>query len=147
MDTPAGKIFIKELRGHIIYIGFEDPCQKEVVTPLIRRTKDELSEYFNGERKEFTVPVAVYGISILNSVCDSLQKIPYGETRTYKEIAEDIGKPKAIRAVATAIGNNPVSIIIPCHRVIGSDGEMRGYAGGIPFKEFLLEVEGRTLQK
>jgi methylated-DNA-[protein]-cysteine S-methyltransferase len=147
MDTPAGKIYIRELTGNITYIGFEDPHQNETVTPLIRKTIDQLNEYFNGERKEFSVPFGVNGSELQVAVCDSLLKIPYGETRTYKEISEDIGNPKAIRAVASTIGKNPVSIIIPCHRVIGSDGKMRGYAGGIPFKEFLLGVEGRKPQK
>jgi O-6-methylguanine DNA methyltransferase len=139
--TPAGIVYITESNGKISYIGFRGECFGET-TPLIKRTMDQLIEYFNGVRKEFDIPFIVNGNEFQKAVCDSLMKIPYGETTTYKAIAADIGKPTAIRAVATAIGKNPISVIIPCHRVIGSDGNMRGYAGGIPFKEFLLETEG-----
>jgi methylated-DNA-[protein]-cysteine S-methyltransferase len=142
MDTPAGMIYIHEIDNKITYIGFENTCKSENITPLIRKTIEQLNEYFSGKRKEFSIPLSVNESDLQNAVCNSLLKISYGETRTYKEIAADIGNPKAIRAVASAIGRNPISIIIPCHRVIGSDGNMRGYAGGIPFKEHLLGVEG-----
>jgi len=140
--TPAGMIYIRESGGMITYIGFENICSAEKVTPLIKRTTDQLNEYLSGKRKGFDVPYAVNGSKLQKDVCGALLRIPYGETVTYKDIAKDIGNPTAVRAVATAIGKNPISIIIPCHRVIGSDGKMRGYAGGIPFKEFLLEAEG-----
>ena len=140
--TPAGTVYIHESGGCIVYIGFRKTCPDDGITPLIKETMEQLNEYFDGKRKEFSIPFRAEGSTLQKDVCRSLMKIPYGETRTYKEIAEDIGNPKAVRAVATAIGKNPLSIIIPCHRVIGSDGNMRGYAGGIPFKEYLLGVEG-----
>jgi len=141
-------IYIRASGETIVYIGFENVKEKENVTPVIKRTIEQLNEYFSGKRKEFDIPLNVEGSELQKNVCDSLMKIPYGETVTYKDIANDIGNPKAIRAVATAIGKNPISIIIPCHRVIGSDGNMRGYAGGIPFKEYLLGVEKwRPLKK
>ena len=140
--TPAGTVHIRELDGKITYIGFEDTCGEKRITPLIERTICQLNEYIRGERKGFDIPFAVNGSELQRSVCDSLMRIPYGETVTYKDVAKDIGNPTAVRAVATAIGRNPIAIIIPCHRVIGSDGRMRGYAGGIPFKEFLLGTEG-----
>ena len=141
-DTPAGKIFICESAGKIIHIGFERTMMDETSTPLIEETKKQLDEYINGKRRTFNFPFAVLGSELQNDVCNALMRIPYGETRTYKEIATDVGRPTAVRAVASAIGRNPIAIVIPCHRVIGSDGRMRGFAGGIPFKEYLLGVEG-----
>ena len=142
LKTSAGTIYIQESEGTIIHIGFRDPNIREHMTPLLKEATDQLMEYFNGKRKDFDITFAVIGSELQKDVCNSLMKIPYGETRTYKEIAKDVGRPKAIRAVATAIGKNPVSVVIPCHRVIGSDGNMRGFGGGIPFKEYLLGVEG-----
>jgi len=139
--TPAGMIYICESAGKIIHIGFERTAANESSTPLIEKTKKQLDEYFAGKRKEFDLPYTVLGSDLQKDVCDALTKIPYGGTRTYKEIAAAVGRPTAVRAVATAIGRNPIAIVIPCHRVIGSDGNMRGFAGGIPFKEYLLSVE------
>jgi len=140
-ETPVGTLYICGFGGTLTYMGFEKTFTDERITPLIKDTTEQLNEYFNRKRKHFTIPFTVGGSELQRNVCDTLAKIPYGETRTYKDIAESIGNPKAIRAVATAIGKNPISLIIPCHRVIGSDGKMRGYAGGIPFKEYLLELE------
>jgi len=140
-ETPAGTVYICGFGKTVTYIGFEKTFTEEKVTSLIKETTEQLNEYFSRGRKHFTVPFTVGGSELQKKVCDALMKIPYGETRTYGDIAESIGNPKAIRAVATAIGKNPVSLIIPCHRVIGTDGKMRGYAGGIPFKEYLLELE------
>ncbi|MCL2607195.1 MAG: methylated-DNA--[protein]-cysteine S-methyltransferase [Methanomassiliicoccaceae archaeon] len=139
--TPAGTLYICGFGETVTYIGFEKTFTRERITPLIENVIEQLNEYFNRERKHFTIPFEVGGSELQKNVCSALMKIPYGETRTYKDIAESAGNPKAIRAVATAIGKNPVSLVIPCHRVIGSDGKMRGYAGGIPFKEYLLELE------
>ena len=141
LRTPPGMLYIRESGGSIIYIGFEKDDGPETVTPLIKRTEDQLNEYFAGKRKEFGIPLRSCGSDLQKSVWDALTKIPYGETRTYKQIASDAGRPEAIRAVASMIGKNPISVIVPCHRVIGSDGKMRGYAGGIPFKEYLLRLE------
>ena len=142
LETPAGTVHICASGESITYIGFEKRYDIEGTSEVIERTIVQLNEYFSGKRKEFDIPFIVEGSELQKNVCGSLMKIPYGETRTYREIAADIGIPRAVRAVASAIGRNPISIVIPCHRVIGSDGKMRGYAGGIPFKEYLLEVEG-----
>jgi methylated-DNA-[protein]-cysteine S-methyltransferase len=135
-------IYICESNGTITNIGFTDTGVRENITPPIKETMKQLNEYFSGKRKEFDLPLSVEGSELQKDVCNSLMKIPYGETRTYADIAKDVGRPRAVRAVATAIGKNPIAIVIPCHRVIGSDGKMRGFAGGIPFKEYLLKVEG-----
>lgn len=110
-------------------------------TLVLRQTADELEKYFSGKLKSFTVPVALHGTPFQRTVWQALREIPYGETRTYQQIAEDIGNPKACRAVGAANGRNPIWIIIPCHRVIGKDGGMTGYAGGLEAKGFLLELE------
>lgn len=107
--------------------------------------REELDEYFDGVRTEFTVPLALVGTEFQRSVWAELRAIGYGTTRTYTELATSIGRPTAIRAVAAANGRNPVSIVVPCHRVIGSDGTLTGYAGGLDRKRFLLDRESRTL--
>jgi len=142
LSTPAGMIYIDGTEEHITWIGFSKPDASEGTTSVIERTVKQLTEYLNGSRREFDLPLKVEGSDLQKAVCGSLTKIPYGKTVTYKDVAADIGNPKAIRAVATAVGRNPISVVIPCHRVIGSDGNMRGFAGGIPFKEYLLGVEG-----
>ncbi len=102
----------------------------------------QLKEYFAGTRKEFDVPLDIEGTDFQKRVWDELQKIPYGKTISYKTLAEKLGDVKAIRAVGKANGQNPIAIIIPCHRVIGADGSLTGYAGGLDIKEKLLHLEG-----
>ena len=101
----------------------------------------QLQEYFAKKRKTFDVQFNLKGTPFQMRVWQQLQKIPYGQTQTYKQIAEAIGKPKASRAVGMAIHNNPIAIIIPCHRVIGSNGKLTGYAGGLDLKQYLLNIE------
>jgi len=144
LSTPAGIIYIQGNEEHITWIGFSKPDAPEGNTPVTERAAEQLTEYLNGSRRVFDLPIIVEGSDLRKAVCSSLMRIPYGETVTYKDVAADIGNPKAIRAVASAVGKNPISVVIPCHRVIGSDGKMRGFAGGIPFKEYLLGVEGWT---
>lgn len=102
----------------------------------------QLREYFSGTLKKFNVPLDINGSDFQMKVWNELKKIPYGETKSYKTIAEKLGDVKSIRAVGKANGQNPLPIIIPCHRVIGSDGRLTGYAGGLDVKEKLLEIEG-----
>lgn len=109
---------------------------------VLEQTEAEMAEYFAGKRRRFTVPLHTPGSEFLQSVWERLRKIPYGETLSYAEMARDIGRPKAVRAVARGNGSNPVSIMIPCHRVIGSDGSLTGYGGGLWRKQRLLELEG-----
>ena len=103
---------------------------------------DQLKEYFAGTRKEFDVPLDIEGTDFQKRVWNELQKIPYGKTISYKTLSEKLGDVKVIRAVGKANGQNPIAIIIPCHRVIGADGSLIGYAGGLLIKEKLLHIEG-----
>ncbi len=109
--------------------------------PHLTHLQSELAEYFSGKRKTFTVPLHTPGTDFQQTVWDALQQIPYGETRTYKQQAVAINNPKAVRAVASANGKNRVGILIPCHRVIGSDGSLVGYGGGLHRKKWLLDLE------
>ena len=110
-------------------------------TSILEETKRQLDEYFEGNRKAFTIPLLLVGSDFQLQVWNELLYIPYGATTSYKEIAQNIGKPKAVRAVAGAIGANGISILIPCHRVIGSDKSLTGYAGGLEAKKILLQIE------
>lgn len=108
---------------------------------LLDKVEKQITEYLLGKRKKFDVTLELEGTEFQKSVWRELLKIPYGETRSYKQIAEGVKKPKAFRAVGTANGRNPVSIIVPCHRVINEGGKMGGYAGGLNIKETLLSLE------
>ncbi len=110
------------------------------VEPL-RQAADQLERYFAGELAQFTCPLDLHGTAFQLQVWSALTRIPYGETRTYMEIAQEIGHPSAVRAVGAANGANPVAIIVPCHRVIGSNGSLTGYGGGLPTKAWLLALE------
>jgi len=105
----------------------------------------QLQAYFSGELKEFNVPLAMEGTEFQLRVWNALRAIPYGETISYAQLAERIGNPKAVRAVGLANGSNPIPIIVPCHRVIGSDGSLTGFGGGLSTKKRLLELESRQL--
>ncbi|ASF38592.1 MULTISPECIES: methylated-DNA--[protein]-cysteine S-methyltransferase [Halobacillus] len=121
------------LRGEFVY----DPEQK-----YVRQTKEELNEYFDGKRTQFSIPLICYGTDFQRGVWRTLvNQIPYGETRSYKEIASTMLSPKAIRAVGGAVNQNPFAIVVPCHRVIGSNGKLVGYAGGLEKKRHLLDFE------
>ena len=102
----------------------------------------QLDEYYRGERQSFDLEFAAKGTEFQKAVWKELEKIPYGESSSYQAIATAVGRPKAVRAVGTAIGSNPISIIVPCHRVLTSDGKLGGYAGGLPAKLTLLQTEG-----
>lgn len=110
--------------------------------PLILETEKQLNEYFLQQRKVFNLPVQTRGTSFQQEVWNLLNQIPYGSMWTYKDIALKMHRPQAVRAIGTAIGRNPISIIIPCHRVIGSNGSLTGFAGGIDRKKILLDLEG-----
>lgn len=108
---------------------------------LCMKTVKELTEYFAGKRKEFDLPINAHGTEFQTKVWKALCDIPYGETRSYSDIAEAIGNSTAVRAVGGANNKNPISIVVPCHRVIGKNGTMVGYGGGLPMKEYLLNIE------
>ncbi len=108
---------------------------------ILAQAERELSEYFAGSRKDFHIPLEIKGTPFQKTVWSELQKIPYGKTTSYKDIAQKVSSEKAVRAVGTANGRNPLSIIVPCHRVIASNGTLSGYAGGVNIKETLLRLE------
>ena len=117
---------------------------EEEETEVIHNARNQLNEYFGGDRKEFDIPLLLVGTTFQKSVWNELLKIPFGQTETYLGITRKIGDEKAIRAVASANGANAISIIVPCHRIVGSRGEMVGYAGGIRVKEKLLGLESEN---
>ena len=141
-----GNIYIKTDENYVYNISFVDinltmegsKYKKNIITEKVIK---QLEEYFNGKRKTFELPVKLIGSEFQKKVWKELQKIPYGQTRTYKDIAIKIGNPNASRAIGNANNKNPIAIIIPCHRVIGSNSKLVGYAGGIDKKFKLLELE------
>lgn len=114
--------------------------------PILRTAEMQLQEYFDGRRKNFQLPLEFCGSEFQTKVWRSLQTIPYGETRSYSELANVIGSPKSCRAVGGANGRNPISIVVPCHRVIGANGKLTGFAGGIKTKSYLLNLEKTILR-
>ena len=116
-------------------------------SPILRQTVEELAEYFEGKRKRFTIPLDIHGTPFQKIVWNQLQKIPYGKTVSYKEIASQINRVNACRAVGNANGKNPLCIVIPCHRVIASDGTLGGYSGGLATKIKLLNLENNASAK
>lgn len=119
----------------------EKKAVREAPEGLALKVFRELDEYFQGKRKTFDIPLRTHGTPFQEKVWAALRAIPYGEVRSYKEVAEAIGHPKAYRAVGMANNANPIFIIVPCHRVIGSDGSLTGYGGGLPMKKALLSLE------
>lgn len=117
---------------------------ERVEHPVLVRTENELNEYFAGKRSAFTVPLDMRGTYFQKQVWEALLGIPYGETRTYGQLANQLGNPKATRAVGAANGRNPIAILVPCHRVIGYSGKLTGFAGGLDAKAYLLRLEGRN---
>lgn len=142
-ESPIGEMTLGATDDALTHLLFgpppESPAQRK--TLLIGQAISELEEYFAGGRQSFTLPLSPQGTPFQKSVWDALLTIPYGQTRTYGQIAAQIGKPKACRAVGLANHNNPISILIPCHRVIGANGSLTGYGGGLPAKKKLLELE------
>jgi len=148
--TPKGICLLDFTDRRMLETEFKDLCKRlnAVILPgtnhLLDTVQSEVAEYFSGKRKNFTVPLDTPGTDFQKSVWQILQDIPYGKTRSYKQQAVAVGNPKAIRAVASANGHNRVSIIIPCHRVIGSDGSLVGYGGGLQRKKWLLDLESEN---
>lgn len=142
-ETEIGTIGIRENNKYItdIYFSKIDTNDNIEETELIKECFLQLKEYFEGNRKSFDLPIDAKGTEFQKKVWDELLKIPYGETKSYKDIALAIGNEKACRAIGMANNKNPIPIIIPCHRVIGSNGKLVGYAGGINVKEKLLNIE------
>ncbi len=139
--SPIGYIYIEGEKGYITKIQLCDEYIEIESLDYINECKKQLLEYFDGKRKVFDLKLNPKGTEFQKKVWNELIKIPYGETKSYSEIAKNIGKPKACRAVGNANNKNPIVICIPCHRVIGKNGSLTGYACGIDKKEYLLNIE------
>lgn len=147
-DTPIGCLELSASNKalHSIHFNENKASKKHTATnTILNQVITELSEYFNGNRETFSVPLKPEGTDFQKSVWSVLREIPYGQTISYGQIADKLGNPNKVRAVGKATGSNPIPIIVPCHRVIGSDGSLVGYAGGIHKKQFLLKHEGAIL--
>lgn len=149
-DSPLGTILIAEASEGLHRldfldneIPFEAPEGWVEVDRLPSGAVEQLDAYFRGERHAFTLPLAPEGTPFQREVWRALQAIPYGDTRSYREVATAIGRPEAVRAVGAANGRNPLAIVVPCHRVVGSDGSLTGFAGGVERKAALLALEAR----
>ena len=159
-NSPCGEIILASMEEKLCLCDWnKKPCAERnkrrlrrcfnadfivASSSVLEQTKMQLDEYFAGKRKTFNIPLLLVGTDFQQQVWNALLSIPYGETRSYKDVAQNIGNTKAVRAVAGAIGANGISILIPCHRVIGSSHALTGYAGGLEAKRRLLEMEGRT---
>ena len=129
-----------EQRLRILLKAQSEECG-HILPGVLQRTIRELDEYFRGERRDFDIPLLLAGSDFQKRVWQQLPRIPYGQTASYGELAAAIGSPRSVRAVANANGANAISIILPCHRIIGSDGRLTGYGGGLRAKQFLLKLE------
>ena len=145
-ESPFGLLKIGVANGKVILIGMVPKADTiSQPTSLSAEVYRQLQEYFAGKRTVFTVPYALNGTSFQQAVWTQIAKIPYGQTVTYKDIAQAIDKPRAFQATGRAVGANPLAILIPCHRVVGSKGELTGYAFGLEMKKSLLNLEFQTL--
>lgn len=142
-ETPVGKLTLVEENGALTEVRFGKCLRDEALqnTALLTQAKRELDEYFQGVRQTFSVNLAPKGTVFWQKCWNALLQIPYGQTRTYLEQATAVGNPKACRAVGMANHHNPLPIFIPCHRVVGKNGTLTGYAGGLDMKEMLLQLE------
>ncbi len=153
VESPIGKLLIAGDHESIRQINFAkngkpskpEPDWQESSRGPVAQAARQLREYFAGSRTDFDLPLAPQGTEFQRQVWRRLQEIPYGETISYGELARRVGNPKASRAVGAANGQNPIPIVIPCHRVIGANGKLTGFGGGLPTKEALLALEARQL--
>lgn len=150
MHSPVGRLKLVAHETALVAVLWQNENPKRVRLaelveqpdhPILLQTQQQLQEYFAGTRQQFDVALDFAGTEFQKQVWQALLDIPYGETRSYKQIAEQLGNPKAVRAVGAANGKNPISIIVPCHRVIGSSGKLVGFAGGLDNKDILLKIE------
>jgi methylated-DNA-[protein]-cysteine S-methyltransferase len=145
VSSPIGPLTLVERDGAIARLSFGAHGPGEPPTPLLARAVAQLEEYFAGERRSFDLPLAPSGTEFQLACWRALAEIPYGETRSYGEQARHIGRPDRARAVGAANGANPIAIILPCHRVIGADGSLVGFGGGLDTKRRLLDLEAGIL--
>lgn len=149
ISSPIGQVELTQKGGAITRIQVL-PNSSSVrgslkMTPLLRAATKQIREYFSGSRFDFDFPICPEGTDFQKQVWEAAKKIPHSELRTYSEIAKKIKRPKAVRAVGQALGRNPILLVVPCHRVIGSQGKLTGFAAGIGNKEWLLDFEGAPL--
>ena len=150
IDSPIGPLLLAASDDGLRTIEFDaarHPVRREADWidgdhPLLQRARQQLGEYFAGKRRSFDLPLDPRGTDFQRMTWQALTTIPYGETISYAELASRVQRPKAMRAVGSANGRNPLPIVVPCHRVIGADGSLTGFGGGLPTKQFLLELEG-----
>ena len=151
LPSPLGPLLLAgdEAGLHLVHMDaaqlWELPGTWTPANNQLDEVARQLDEYFAGKREQFDIALAAPGTPFQREVWHALQRIPYGTTCSYSDLAQHIGRPRAVRAVGTANGANPISIIVPCHRVIGSNGTLTGYAGGVERKQMLLELEGAWL--
>lgn len=148
INTPLGPMLAIQKDGFLTVLDFlreTNTDLAEETSPLLLKTREEIAQYFNGGRKTFSIPLKPEGTAFQKKVWEALLEIPYGQTRSYKDVAFFINHPRAFRAVGGANHNNPISILIPCHRVIGSSGKLTGYGGGLDRKQALLDLEQRFI--
>lgn len=143
IDTEIGRLYLAEENGFIVRLTATQALEQDRLgeSPLLQQTAAEVTEYLAGKRRIFTVPMKAEGTPFQKTVWAALQRIPFGETRSYGEIAREVGCPKGARAVGMACNRNPILLMIPCHRVVGSTGKLVGFACGLPMKEKLLHLE------
>jgi len=153
-DTPIGELLLAGEADSLSMIGFpKGAMRRDPETDWIYNeapfdiVRGQLAEYFAGERKDFDLPLSLSGTEFQVAVLEALQQIPYGETTSYGAVAKQIGRPKAMRAVGAANGRNPIPIIVPCHRVIGTSGDLTGFGGGLDTKAALLRLEAENSNK
>ena len=144
-QSPIGPLYIAEENGAITHLVFSPLPGESGTSPLLEQSKEQLTAYFNGSLQQFDLPLAPKGTPFQQRVWQALQTIPYGQTWSYKALAEAAQSPRGFRAVGLANNRNPISILIPCHRVVGISGSLTGYGGGLDKKAFLLNLEGISL--
>lgn len=145
IKSPLGDLYLYADKSHITRIAFREDnsidAEGDKNHPILQQAEQQLSEYFSGQRQSFDLPLRFSGTDFQQQVWQHLQTIPYGDTQSYQQVAGAIDNPKAVRAVGNANNKNPIVIVVPCHRVIGANGNMVGYGGGLPIKEWLLKHE------
>lgn len=145
-ESPVGLIEIGSTETAVTSVSFvEQPRRDADSHPLVERATRQLGEYFAETRQEFDLPLRFHGTPFQRNVWQQLLRIPFGEMASYQDIADGLGNPQAVRAVGAANGSNPIAIVVPCHRVVGSNGDLTGYGGGLWRKEWLLKHEGCLL--
>ena len=157
MDSPIGPVLLVSSEKGLVRVALPSESETDRITRIKAEFPDacfiedvgknqeavrQIGEYFSGIRTSFTLPLDLRGTNFQKKVWNAMLKVPFGRTRSYGQIARDIGNPKACRAVGGSCGKNNIAIVIPCHRIIGSDGSMTGFGGGVPLKKKLLDLEG-----